>query len=42
MYYLNVENKGEEAAEYTILITTDRSVVTLPDGIPISIKFEGI
>ena len=36
-----VVNRGSDTAEFTLLITTERSVITLSDGVPLTLRYDG-
>lgn len=41
MYYLPVANRGDVDAEFTLLVTTDRSIISLSDGVPMRLIYDG-
>ena len=41
MHYLVVKNVDEGDSEISLLITVDRTVITLSDGVPMELTFNG-
>lgn len=41
MYYMPAENRGDALAEFTILVTTERSIISLSEGVPLKLTYDG-
>jgi hypothetical protein len=39
IYYIEVMGKNEDGNEFTLLVTQERSVISLSDGVPLLISF---